>query len=121
MTDQNNKLPQYLLIFRAPIDDSPSPSPEELEALFAEWFAWSEKVGAEGKYHGGNPLEESGKVMRGETGDTITDGPFVESKEVLCGYFLISAVDVDDALRIARGCPGLRKGMSVEVRPIMTP
>jgi hypothetical protein len=121
MNESTPKLPQFLLLFRAPLDDEPEPSPEEMEGIFAEWFAWSERVGAEGKYHGGNPLEETGKVIRGETGETVTDGPFVESKEVLCGYFLISATDMDDALRIARGCPGLPSGMSVEVRPIMVP
>ncbi len=119
MTDQNEKLPQYLLLFRAPPDDGPEPSPEEMQAIFAVWTAWSEKVGAEGKYHGGNPLEETGKVLRGEHGETMTDGPFMESKEVLCGYFHISAIDMDDALRIARDCPGLANGMSVEVRPVM--
>jgi hypothetical protein len=43
----------------------------------------------------------------------------VEAKEVLCGYFLINAESMEDACKIAGECPGLPRGMSVEVRPIM--
>ena len=113
-----NSLSQYLLLFRESVD-APEVPPEEMQAMFATWFAWSERLGAVGKYVGGNPLEEPGKVVRGATGESITDGPFIEAKEVLCGYFLINAADFDDACRIAAECPGLPRGMSVEVRPIM--
>lgn len=113
-----NSLSQYLLLFRESVD-APEVPAEEMQAMFATWFAWSERLGAVGKYVGGNPLEETGKVVRGSAGESITDGPFVEAKEVLCGYFLINAVDFDDACRIAAECPGLSRGMSVEVRSIM--
>ncbi|WP_221032792.1 YciI family protein [Actomonas aquatica] len=117
--DASDALPQFLLLFREPKTDALPPSPEELQALLAEWTAWADHVGAEGKYHSGNPLEESGAVLRGPAGEHVTDGPFIEAKEFLGGYFLISAADLNDAITIARGCPGLRDGMSVEVRPIL--
>lgn len=116
MSESN--LSQYLLLFRES-DDAPDVAPEEMQAMFATWFAWSERLGAVGKYEGGNPLTEQGKVVRGETGESITDGPFMEAKEVLCGYFLINAESMEDACKIAGECPGLPRGMSVEVRPIM--
>jgi hypothetical protein len=109
---------QYLLLFRQSVD-APEISPEETQAVFATWFAWSERLGAVGQYAGGNPLEDPGKVVRGATGESITDGPFVEAKEILCGYFLVNAADFAEACRIATECPGLPRGMSVEVRPIM--
>lgn len=114
MSESN--LSQYLLLFRES-DDAPDVAPEEMEAMFATWFAWSERLGAQ--YIGGNPLTEAGKVVRGDTGDAITDGPFMEAKEVLCGYFLVTAENMEAACEIAKDCPGLPRGMSVEVRPIM--
>jgi hypothetical protein len=50
-------------------------------------------------------------------GDIVTDGPFVETKEVLGGYYLIEATDLDQALAIGKLCPAQYGG--VEVRPIM--
>jgi hypothetical protein len=46
------------------------------------------------------------------------DGPFTESKEAVAGYILLRVVDLDEATEIAKECPGLGCGMSVEIRPI---
>ena len=51
-------------------------------------------------------------------GDTITDGPFVDSKEVVAGFYVIEAPDLDAALAIARTNPVVREGGGVEVRPV---
>src|SRR5277367_541562 len=51
-------------------------------------------------------------------GDTITDGPFVDSKEVVAGFYVIEAPDLDAALSIARRNPVVRDGGGVEVRPV---
>jgi hypothetical protein len=51
-------------------------------------------------------------------GSEVTDGPFVETKEALGGYYLIEAPDLDTALAVAKGCPARFGG--VEVRPVMT-
>lgn len=51
-------------------------------------------------------------------GDTITDGPFVDSKEVIAGFYVIDAPDLDAALAIARLNPVVRAGGGVEVRPV---
>jgi hypothetical protein len=51
-------------------------------------------------------------------GDTITDGPFVDSKEIVAGFYVIEAPDLDAALAIARLNPVVREGGGVEVRPI---
>ena len=50
-------------------------------------------------------------------GDTVTDGPFVETKEAFGGYYLIDAADLDQALAVAKMCPAGTGG--VEVRPIL--
>ena len=51
-------------------------------------------------------------------GDIITDGPFVDSKEVVAGFYVIEAPDLDSALAIARRNPAVRDGGGVEVRPV---
>lgn len=52
------------------------------------------------------------------SGDTITDGPFAEAKEVIAGIYVVEAPDLDAALEIARRCPSARDGGTVEVRPV---
>jgi hypothetical protein len=69
-----------------------------------------------GKILGGNALQPSGTATS-VRGDVVTDGPFAETKEVLGGYYLIEARDLDHALVIAKLCPAPYGG--VEVRPIM--
>jgi hypothetical protein len=63
----------------------------------------------------GNALESSATATTVRS-DVVTDGPFAETKEVLGGYYLIDAPDLDQALEIAKLCPALHGG--VEVRPI---
>lgn len=73
-----------------------------------------------GSLRGGAALEpgETATAVRsdGRGGFTVTDGPFAESKEVLGGYYLIEAADLDEALEIAKEVPAPFGG--VEVRPI---
>ena len=59
-----------------------------------------------------------GKVVSGVDGSLVVDGPFAESKEAIGGYFLITVVDLDEAVAIARRCPGLKYGAAVEIRPV---
>jgi hypothetical protein len=51
-------------------------------------------------------------------GDALTDGPFVDAKEVIAGFYVIDAPDLDAALRIAGRNPAIRQGGGVEVRPV---
>ncbi|WP_129663721.1 YciI family protein [Phytoactinopolyspora endophytica] len=51
-------------------------------------------------------------------GDMVTDGPFIDAKEVIAGFCVIEAADLDSALEIARGNPALQHGGGVEVRPV---
>ncbi len=53
-----------------------------------------------------------------ENGRTVVDGPFAESKEAIGGYFMVQADTLEEAVAIARECPGLAHGIKVEVRPV---
>ena len=77
---------------------------------------WIEEMGEH--FIQGDPLEVSAKTVRGAK-KLITDGPFVEAKELIGGYYIIRADNIDEATQIAQGCPILRLGGSVEVRAIM--
>ena len=63
---------------------------------------------------------ETATTLRMEHGDTlITDGPYVETKEALDGYFILEAADLDAAIEVAKKVPALQTGGAVEIRPVM--
>ncbi|SDS13102.1 YciI family protein [Microlunatus soli] len=61
---------------------------------------------------------QSAETATTVSGDTVTDGPFVDAKEVIAGICIVEAADLDAALEIARNNPSARYGGSVEVRPV---
>jgi hypothetical protein len=92
-------------------------TPAEGQELMAAHTRFAGQVGEHGgTLLGGNALEPTSTATT-VRGDIVTDGPFVETKEVLGGYYLIDARDLDHALEIAKLCPAPQGG--VEVRPIM--
>jgi hypothetical protein len=107
----------YLLLFRGTNWDK-GLSPQQLQKVIADWYAWFERLKQEGKCLGGHPLQNQGKVLSGPNGRHVADGPFAESKEAVGGYFYLQVVDENEALEIARQCPGLQYGAIVEVRPV---
>ena len=92
-------------------------SPEELQKVSEDWMAWFKRLTEQGKAVAGNPLEREGKIVSGKE-RSVSDGPFAESKEAIGGYFLLDVATMDEALAIARECPGLPYGIRVEVRPV---
>ncbi len=108
-----------MLLHEEPADYSQF-SAEQIQAVIREYVAWSQKLEAEGKLVGGQKLkDDGGKHLRGWNGDfRVTDGPFTETKEVIGGYFAISASDYDEAAAIASSCPHLKFGGRIELREI---
>ena len=107
----------YMLLFRGTNWDKEL-SPEQLQKVVADWYAWFERLKQEGKCAGGHPLQNGGKLVSGKKGRTVADGPFAESKEAIGGYFYLHVTDEDEAVAIAQQCPGLEHGCVVEVRPV---
>ena len=81
-------------------------------------MAWFEGLAKEGRVKSGHPLMNEGKIVSGRKGQTVADGPFAESKEAIGGYFYLHVSGMDEALEIAKQCPGLDYGAQVEVRPV---
>lgn len=112
-----NKTPQYMLLFRGN-EWQKGLSPEEMQTVASAWMKWFEGLLTTGKATAGSPLEREGKVVSGKNGRVVADGPFAESKEAVGGYFLLRVNTLDEAVAIARECPGLPYGAKVEVRPV---
>ena len=108
---------QYLLLLLQP-GTGPGPTPEKLQEIMGRFKTWMDGLYAKGIVAGTNGLEPTGKILREPGGTVITDGPYAEAKEVVGGYILINAANLDEAVAIARGCPGLDYRLAVEVRPI---
>ena len=95
-------------------------SPEQGQQVMQKWMAWFKDLAAKGHVvDRGQPLERSGKLVRGGANKSVTDGPFAEAKDVVGGYTLIKANDVAHAAELAKGCPILDRGGQVEIRPVM--
>jgi hypothetical protein len=93
-------------------------SPEELQKHFEKWAMWFKELGAKGQLKDpGHPLEPAGKIVKGKQ-KVVNDGPYAELKDVVGGYIVIEAKDLEHAVEISKGCPILEVGGSVEVRPI---
>ena len=85
--------------------------------MYAVFNAWKEKFQK-------NIVDMGGKLGGGRvvTSEGATDGPFVEAKEVVGGFMIVSADNVEEATEVARQCPGVvMPGSSVEAREIHTP
>jgi len=105
-----------MLLFRG-TELRKSLSPEEMQKVSEDWMAWFKRLTQQGKAVAGNPLEREGKIVSGKE-RIVSDGPFAESKEAIGGYFLLDVATMDEAVAIARECPGLPYGIRVEVRPV---
>jgi hypothetical protein len=106
---------EYMLLFRGMHWDK-NLSPEEIQNVMSRWIAWFDRMTQEGKARAGQPLTDKGKIISGKKGQKVVDGPFPESKETIAGYILLQVATLDEAVKIAKECPGLDYGISVEVR-----
>jgi hypothetical protein len=115
---------RYALLIVDPESANPSPeppSPEVAAQVMADYNAYTQMLRDRGAYLGGEALQPNptATTVRVQDGRTITtDGPFIEAKEALGGFYLIEARDLDEAIELAAACPGARFG-AIEVRPIM--
>jgi hypothetical protein len=117
---EDQGMAQFMLLVRGGDEGTRDYTPEQFQQMMQMYFDWSDKLRREGRNLGANELREGGKTVRTRGSETYIDGPYVESKEAVGGYFMIEAKDMDEAAEIARGCPVLTHGGIVEVREIVT-
>ena len=113
-------MPKYLCLQRnlgGGEASAQKPSPAQMQAMYEKFNEWRETFKDNLVDLGGRL--GNGKLVRPER---ATDGPFIEVKELVGGYMILSAADLDEAVRIARECPGLMSPSSgVEVIEIRSP
>ncbi len=107
---------EFLLILKG--DGMNDMSPDELQNIMKDYQAWVAGLGE--NYLGGQRLGENGAMIDRESKELSTDGPFLESKEIIAGYYMIKATSQEEANRIALTSPHV--GLySIEIRPLMYP
>ena len=110
----------FLYLFRGGDKNFQDLSQEEKEAHMILWQKWMGGLSQEGRLVDGLPLDNKGKVVASK-GEVITDGPFAEGAELVGGYLIVSAKDLDEASEISKGCPIFDyTGSTVEVREILS-
>jgi hypothetical protein len=111
---------QYLMLLYSNESGFTSMTPEQQKAGVEEYRRFTQEIKDSGKLLGSNrlaPVASATTVRVSDGKRVVTDGPFVETKEQLGGYYLIEAKDLDEAIAIAARCPGSRHG-TIEVRPV---
>jgi len=108
---------EFLYLYRG--GANPNTPPKEMQEQMQRWGTWLKELTQKGFLKNpGQPLDQAGKVVKGNA-KTVIDGPFAEAKDLVGGYSIVEAKDLDHAAELARGCPVFHFGGSVEVRPVM--
>ena len=111
---------RYILLIHTNPANWSTVSEAEAGAMYAEYTAFTERIMASGEFVAGDPLQgpETATTVRVRDGArSTTDGPFVETKEHLAGYYIIDCASLDRALTLAAEIPDARFA-GVEVRPL---
>jgi hypothetical protein len=108
---------EFMMIFRMAPKGNYQPTPEQLQASVQQWQDWIGGIAAQGKFSSTNQLGFNGKTLKAD--GMVTDGPYAEVKEIVGGYIIVKAENLDAAVGLAHGCPVLALGGHVEVRDIM--
>ena len=109
----------YLLILRDQELRWPTFSREQAQGILDQFTAWNERMRADARLVGAGKLtEDLGATVRPGDDGLVVDGPFSEAKEAIMGYYCVQAESLAEASELAKGCPILSYGGSVEVREL---
>ena len=109
---------KFLYLIRGGQDVAKQISPEEMQSHMQSWTNWMKSLADKGQFVDGLPLASEGKCVR-NGGEVISDGPYPEGKELVGGYLIINAENLDEAVEISKPCPVYEYGGLVEVREII--
>lgn len=112
---------KYLLLLRDDGTSFPALSPDAMQAALQRYIDWTRGLAARGLLVDASKLADgTGRVVSGPSArPTITDGPYIEGKELVGGFYIVEATSYDDAAALAGECPHLEFG-SIEVRELET-
>lgn len=108
---------KFMLIIREDLKKMQTWTREERLADLPTMLKWVEQIAESTGYLAGEPLEPNGRYVR--KNEVLSDGPFIESKEGVSGFTIISAENIEQATAIAQMCPLVIRGIAaIEVRPL---
>lgn len=110
---------KFIFIFRGGDTHISTASSQPAKDMIQTWDTWMQGLAEKGILAGGDALQVSGKHVKGSK-KVVSDGPYAEGKEMVGGYLIVNAKDIDDAVEISKGCPIFNEEGSLEVRPIQT-
>lgn len=110
---------KYLLLLHEDMEAMQALSPQEMEELINSHMEWAKELGSQGALLEGDGLQEVSVKISGKD-SVVKDSTYLEAKEMIGGYYLIQAENLDAAIEIAKNCPCHHWGGTTEVRPIMT-
>ena len=106
----------FVYLFRNRLRSEPAADTQ----VMRKWEAWMKELGAQQVLRDpGKPIAPSGKVVKGKQ-QVVAQGPVTEAGDVVSGFLVVEARDIDHAIELSRGCPIFDGDGSVEVRPVMT-
>jgi hypothetical protein len=108
---------EYMYLFRGGDAHVAAQSPEAMQQHMQKWVQWMKALGEKGKFVGGQPLDVSGVTLSG-TKKSRTDRPFAESKEMVGGYLIVKAANLEEAVELSKECPIFESDGTLEVREI---
>ena len=108
----------FMCILRSASGDCEKPSPSDMEAMYAKYQAWQDQF-ADNILDMGGALSGNGAVV---SSNSVKDGPFMEVKEIIGGYMLLTAATLEQAITVIQASPMVANpGTSIELREISTP
>lgn len=94
-----------------------TPAEGEMMTRVAEYGGWAQELAESGRFVDGEKLADDGRFCRIENGTLAADGPHADAKRgALTGYFVIGAVNLAEAMEVAKSCPHLKYGGTLEIR-----
>lgn len=109
---------EFTFLFQSPANNGFQPSPQQMQDSMKQWQDWLGGIAAQGKLASmGNRLGSEATTVA--PNNIVTNGPYAETKEVIGGYIVVKAEDIQAAAEIAKGCPVLQAGGRVDIRNVI--
>ena len=109
---------KFLLLLHEDMEQLQKLSPKEMQELVAAHMAWTSELAESGHLISGEGLEEKSVQITGKD-CVVKDGTFLESKEMIGGFYFLQAKDLDEIIELSKACPCHLWGGTTEIRPIM--
>jgi len=111
---------EFMLLIRNEIDSFSKLAPDKQQEFLQACMVYIKSLTKNGNLISAQPMERQGKIITRSQDSSWKDGPFIESKEAIVGYYHILAKDLEDAIAIAKQNPEFlfSKTARIEVRPI---